>query len=100
MPEVSAAGIPGKLVADFNNDTGEIYWQPSGKRAEAVATLIVGRVKSVDSRKITLVSKSGLSHNLKLSSELSPPSRGERIVAVVKPKSLDVERVYTIADSK
>jgi hypothetical protein len=104
--EATARDVPGKLVAQVRDDTGELYWQPSKKKAEKteneeVAKLLLGTVKSVDSNNIAIVDRSGLSHNLKLTRKLSPaPSRGERVLAVFEPTSHMAESVHSIPNSR
>ncbi len=103
--QATVRGVAGKLVAQVRSNTGELYWQPSTKKTEKieneeVAKLVLGTVKSVDSENIALVDKSGLSHYLKLPREMSLPSRGERVLAVVEPTNLSVRSVHSISDTR
>jgi len=104
--QATVRDLPGKLVAEVTDDTGEFYWQSSKRKPEKtkneeVAKLLFGTVKSVDSKNISLVDRSGLSHNLKLSRELSPtPARGEKVLAVFEATSLKVQSVHSIPNSR
>jgi len=98
--------FPGKLVAQVRDDKGELYWQPTKKKPgkvgnEEIGKLVLGTVKSVDSENLALVDKSGVSYNLKLPGELSPPpSRGDRVLAVIEPTSRVVQSVHSVSESR